>query len=913
MNRINCNRPNRPLQAAGMAPDASRQGVASLACRWGRPRMAFFSMRIAWPAILFAAIAAPLAAQDGGADQADGLFPGLNFGQVAPKTEASSEWSATLVPTDVDGEFRVEVDVRLGPGWHLYSLTQPAGGPKRTRLTLAEPKSAELVEPWAPNQEPKRSVSDDFGGLTVEEHEDAVRFAAVVRLPAGQDHPVRISVDAQICNAAGACIPVRENLVAVPAGGPEGAVGDPDVTAPGSAPAGDTAGDPEPSRQVEPASEADAATEITAARGKPFRDGDYVVQWRAELAPATAPPGARVALKFTGIPDPTFHLYTAAVDDSSSATNFVVSDKADLKVGAPVTATPIVESDVLPGITYHDGDVTWVIPVEIPADAEPGKRTIRGFIVYQACTDTSCQQPMAFAFAADLMVAADAPDPAEGDAPGEPAPVRLVSAMRAEALDLAATSKWVDELPAGDDARGPAAGRPAPADMSDLGDPPSRSVAGDADDAREAIAVAAPGDGGLMSLPVILLLAFVGGVILNFMPCVLPVVGLKVMGFIKQAGEDRRRVLILNLAYIGGILSMFALFALLASTISLGWGQQLTYFPVRLGLTLALFALALSYFGVWEIPVPGFAAGQASQEMMQREGLPGAFAKGIFATILATPCSGPMLGYILGLTLTLSAPMTFLIILTVGLGMSMPYLIVGLRPGLIGWLPKPGPWMETMKQGLAFLFLATVAFFFATFSDQHKLPVFISLIAVWFGCWLIGRVSPWDRLAKQLFAWGGGIAVATLISVGAFRLTGQEELMEWEPYTEARLVQLQNQGRTVLLDFGAKWCGNCIYNYETALNTDATRRQLERLGAVAMYADWTDSNPEIEAKLREFDSISIPLLVIYPGDDPNNPIVLRDIVTQSQVLAALDQAGPSVGSGDMVATTSRSDRTSSRH
>lgn len=912
MNRINRNRPNRPAGAAGSIPDAARQGVAALAVRRGRPRMALFSLRTAlfslrtaWPVILLAAIAASLAAQNGGANQADGLFPGLNFGQVTPKTEASSEWSASLVPTDADGEFRVEVDVRLGPGWHLYSLTQPAGGPKRTRLTLTEPESAELVEPWAPNREPKRSVSDDFGGLTVEEHEDAVRFAAVVRLPAGQDRSVRVSVDAQICNAAGACIPVRENLVAALAGDPAG--GDPDV-----APAGKTGEDRDPSRQVEPAGETDAVTEIAAARGEPFRDGDYVVQWRAELTPATASPGARVALKFTGIPDPTFHLYTAAVDDSSSATNFVVSDKADLKVGAPVTATPIVESDVLPGITYHDGDVTWMIPIEVPADAEPGKRTVRGFIVYQACTDTSCQQPMAFAFSADLMVTADAPAPATEDAPAEPAPVRLVSAMRAEALDLAATSKWVDELPATVDARGPPVGRPDPSDMSDVDDPLGRPVAEDADDTRQAVAAAASADGGLMSLPVILLLAFLGGVILNFMPCVLPVVGLKVMGFIKQAGEDRRRVLILNLAYIGGILSMFALFALLASTISLGWGQQLTYFPVRLGLTLALFALALSYFGVWEIPVPGFAAGQASQEMMQREGLPGAFAKGVFATILATPCSGPMLGYILGLTLTLSAPMTFLIILTVGLGMSMPYLMVGLRPGLIGWLPKPGPWMETMKQGLAFLFLATVAFFFATFSDQHKLPVFISLIAVWFGCWLIGRVSPWDRLAKQLFAWGGGIAVATLISVGAFRLTGQEKLMEWEPYTEARLVQLQNQGRTVLLDFGAKWCGNCIYNYETALNTEATRQQLERLGAVAMYADWTDSNPEIEAKLREFDSISIPLLVIYPGDDPNNPIVLRDIVTQSQVLAALDQAGPSVGAGAMVATTSRSDRPTDR-
>ena len=622
-----------------------------------------------------------------------------------------------------------------------------------------------------------------------------------------------------------------------------------------------------------------------------------MVQWKAALSASHAVAGSQVKLQFTAMPDPTFHLYTAVVDDASSSTNFVLRDKGGLRVGAPVTKAAVIESELLPGITYHEGAVTWTLPVEVPEDAVAGKRSIQGFIVYQACTETSCQRPMAIAFTAELTVTDSLPEPVAA------VPVKLVSAMRAEALDLAAARNWVDEISR---ATGPV---PIPGDMS--GEPAASAYEGierlddsEGTDRSAAARGVAAGTSGLMPFPMILLLAFLGGIILNVMPCVLPVVGLKVMGFVKQAGEDHGRILTLNLAYVGGILSMFAVFATLAVSISFGWGEQLTYFPVRLGLTLALFALALSYFGVWEIPVPGFAAGKASQEMQQREGLPGAYAKGIFATILATPCSGPLLGYILGLTLALAAPLTFLIFMTVGLGMSLPYLIVGFRPALIGWLPKPGPWMETLKQFLAFLFLATVAFFFATFSDEHKVPVFVTLMGVWFGCWVIGQVPDWERLSKRLTAWAAGIAVATLIGVGAFRWIGQERVLEWEPYTEARLVQLQGQGRTVLLDFGAKWCGNCIYNYETAINTEATRELVQQLDAVAMYADWTDSNPEIEAKLKELNSISIPLLVIYPGNDPDNPIILRDIVTQNQVLAALERAGPSIESPSMMAARS---------
>jgi thiol:disulfide interchange protein len=331
-----------------------------------------------------------------------------------------------------------------------------------------------------------------------------------------------------------------------------------------------------------------------------------------------------------------------------------------------------------------------------------------------------------------------------------------------------------------------------------------------------------------------------------------------------------------------------------AAVSKFGWGEQFTFFPVRLGLTLILFALALSYLGVWEIPAPGMAGGRTSQELQNREGLVGAFSKGIFATILATPCSGPLLGYILGLTLELSAAHTIAIFLTVGLGMSLPYFIIGLRPSLVTWLPKPGPWMETVKQLMAFLFLGTVAFFFAQFSDEQKVPVFVSLIAVWFGCWIIGQVPNWAEWQKRAMAWAGGIAAATLISVWAFSTLKPDRTLAWEDFSEPRLQQLQNEGRTVLVDFGAKWCGTCIYNYETAINTSRTRQVLDELNAVAMYADWTDYNEEIKSKLESLNSRSIPLLAIYPGSRPNDPIILRDIITQETLVRALREAGASI-------------------
>ncbi len=285
-----------------------------------------------------------------------------------------------------------------------------------------------------------------------------------------------------------------------------------------------------------------------------------------------------------------------------------------MRVGEPVADKPFVTKSILPTlppISYYKGQVTWQLPIEVPADTPAGEKTIQGMIAYQACTENSCRQPTALKFTAKVTVGASSGT--------QPADIEMISAKSANALDAAATTKWADPIKLG------AVKTPA----VESGSKESGSVGGGAsgnDSDQDETAVAPPSNS--TAFPIILGFAFLGGLILNVMPCVLPVVGLKIMGFVSQAGEDRRRVLMLNLVYVLGIMVVFAIFAVVAAVSKFGWGEQFTYFPVRLGLTLLLFALALSYLGVWEIPVPGMAAGKTSQNLQSREGLVGAVFQG---------------------------------------------------------------------------------------------------------------------------------------------------------------------------------------------------------------------------------------------------------------------------------------------
>ncbi|MCE9528804.1 MAG: thioredoxin family protein, partial [Planctomycetales bacterium] len=343
-----------------------------------------------------------------------------------------------------------------------------------------------------------------------------------------------------------------------------------------------------------------------------------------------------------------------------------------------------------------------------------------------------------------------------------------------------------------------------------------------------------------------------------------------------------------------GLIAVFLVLATMSAFLNFGGGQQFTQMWFKLTLLVMTFAFALSFLGVWEIPIPGFAGGEKANSLQQQEGYLGAFFKGIFTTILGVSCSGPFLGGVFGYTLTQPPFVTYLIFILVGIGMASPFLIIAILPQTQKLLPKPGEWMNTFKHLMGFVMLGVVVYLFSTLGKDFYIATLAMLIGVGFGCWWIGQVPGYEERSKQLRAWGVGIAAAAVIGFGSFQLFGPvTRLYKWEHFSPAELATLQKQEKTVMVDFTAAWCLNCQLNFRRAINTQTVKEAVEKNGVIAVEADWTEPNPELEAKLTELNSQSIPVLAIYPAGRPQDVIILRDLVTAKQVVEALEKAGPS--------------------
>jgi len=407
------------------------------------------------------------------------------------------------------------------------------------------------------------------------------------------------------------------------------------------------------------------------------------------------------------------------------------------------------------------------------------------------------------------------------------------------------------------------------------------------------------------SLWLVLCSGLLGGLILNLMPCVLPVIGLKLMSFAKQGGESRARIWTLNLSYSAGLFVVFMILGTLAALAQLGlsdesfaWGELYTLTWFKVSMTALVFAMALSFLGTWELPIPGFATSGKATKLAAREGPFGAFCMGIVTTLLAIPCSGPFLGPVFGFTISQPVYVIYLIFASVGVGMALPYLLIGAVPSLISWLPKPGAWMDTLKNLLGFVLLATVVYLFSTIKHDYFLATLSLLFGIWLACWWIGRTPVTAPKDQRRNVWIGATAVATLVGWLAFSfLTPRESLLPWQPYSPAALAQARAEGKTVMVDFSANWCLTCKMNLKLAINRQGVKELVEENQVVTLLADWTDRNPQIKAALRQLNSQSIPLLAIYPADPQREVIVLPDVLTQMEVLQALQEAGPSKPAG----------------
>jgi len=398
----------------------------------------------------------------------------------------------------------------------------------------------------------------------------------------------------------------------------------------------------------------------------------------------------------------------------------------------------------------------------------------------------------------------------------------------------------------------------------------------------------------------ILLYAFIGGLILNIMPCVFPVLGIKVTSVVQKAGEDRRKVVLHGLMYTVGVLLSFWVLGGVAIALNKGWGSQLQSPAFNYFLAAFFLIFALNMAGLFEIGTSAIGVGSGLQS---KGGLGGSFFSGLLATVVATPCSAPFLGTALGATLALPPSHSMLIFTLIGLGLASPFLLLSLFPGLISALPRPGAWMESFKQGMSFLLFGTVGFMLYVLTNQIEgLPVLfaiLSLVLIALGCWIYGRWALPHKPARTqniarlltLLAVAGGLW-AGLPGASAKRSHAEEavnlkdpDALHWEMWSPEKVAALRAAKQPVYIDFTASWCWTCQVNKR--VYTDAALRALFKQHHVAtLKADWSDENESIRLALEALGKRAVPVNVLYiPGVE--EPFILDELLTVGNVTAAL--------------------------
>jgi thiol:disulfide interchange protein len=403
-----------------------------------------------------------------------------------------------------------------------------------------------------------------------------------------------------------------------------------------------------------------------------------------------------------------------------------------------------------------------------------------------------------------------------------------------------------------------------------------------------------------LSFAQILLYAFIGGLILNIMPCVFPVLGIKVTSVVQQAGEDRRKVVLHGLMYTVGVLLSFWVLGGVAIALNKGWGSQLQSPAFNYFLAAFFLIFALNMAGLFEIGASVIGVGSGLQS---KSGLAGSFFSGLLATVVATPCSAPFLGTALGATLSLPPSHSMLIFTLIGLGLASPFLLLSLFPGLISALPRPGAWMESFKQGMSFLLFGTVGFMLYVLTNQIEgLPVLfaiLSLVLIALGCWIYGRwalphkPARTQNIARLLtfLAVAGGLWVG-LPGASAKRAHAEEavnlkdpDALHWEMWSPEKVAALRAAKQPVYIDFTASWCWTCQVNKR--VYTDAALRALfKQHHVVTLKADWSDENESIRLALEALGKRAVPVNVLYiPGVE--EPFILDELLTVGNVTAAL--------------------------
>ena len=681
----------------------------------------------------------------------------------------------------------------------------------------------------------------------------------------------------------------------------------------------------------------------------------------AELVPMSrwAAPGSTAVVAVRQDIEPGWHTYWRNPGDSGGATTLTWRLPAGVRAGEIVW--PLPERQRLQGLTNYgyEGVVYLPVPVEIPADARVGSTVpLAVEALFFVCSDEMCV-PETLNLRLDLPVREGAapPDPQHGAAiqrvlAGAPAPAGIEARVRAEngvltltavggplagrdpgpsyffpfeggLIDHAApqTGAWGPEgltlaMNAGAKAQAGLTGPLQGVLATSLGafeiraepgaDLPGARGSGDLApmaDAGAGTESAAIGWSGFLQAA---LFALLGGLILNLMPCVFPILAMKAAA-LSAAAHDPARARRDGLAFLAGVLTTFLglaglLLALRAGGEAIGWGFQLQSPAVIAGLSLLMLAVALNLSGVFHMGAGLQAAG--SGPLARLPGAAGAFFTGMLAVVVAAPCTAPFMAFALGAALLMPWPMALAVFLMLGLGLALPFVLVSLTPRLLARLPRPGPWMERLKGLLAFPMYGAAAWLVWVFARQSGAEalglLLLAAVLAAFGLWLAGlnqaRRAEGGTAVISAVAAAAALVSAIALAAVAARMPPETETgigptsaLPSQPWSPDAVQAARAEGRPVLVNFTADWCVTCKINERTALSSPAARRALEAAGAVYLVGDWTRRDDAITAELRRHGRSGVPLYLLYsPG--AAEPRVLPQLLTEGTVIAALEAA-----------------------
>ncbi|MFI5356795.1 MAG: protein-disulfide reductase DsbD family protein [Opitutales bacterium] len=395
------------------------------------------------------------------------------------------------------------------------------------------------------------------------------------------------------------------------------------------------------------------------------------------------------------------------------------------------------------------------------------------------------------------------------------------------------------------------------------------------------------------TFPGTLLLAFIGGLILNLMPCVFPVLGIKILGFVHQSGSERRKVVLHGLVFSTGVLLSFWTLAAVLAVLrnggdQLGWGFQLQSPVFVFGLAVVMLVFALNLSGLFEF---GLSATGVGAGLQMKSGYLGSFFTGVLATVVATPCSAPFLAPALGAALALPAAESFAVFTAIAVGLATPYLLLSIFPQAVKVLPRPGAWMETFKQFMAFPLYATVGYLVWVLAGQvnegNLLMVLFGLVLIAMGAWFYGRWhAPGASAGRARFGLLAGLAVCGLGAWTGWPQAPAPTDITWEKWSPEAVAQLRGEGRIVYVDFTARWCATCQANKKLVFHDDAVRQYFRAKHIATLRGDWTSQDPQITAELAKYQRSAVPFNLIWlPGRD--TPVILPELLTPDTVLAAL--------------------------